>query len=50
MQEGHRVVAPRRRGIFPERDLLDSIGAGQDPDTEKVSDHLTSQIVYAAPD
>ena len=37
-------------GIFTERDLLESIGAGQDPDTEKVSDHLTSSLVYAAPD
>jgi CBS domain-containing protein len=37
-------------GIFTERDLLESIGAGQDPATEKVADHLTSQIVYAAPD
>lgn len=37
-------------GIFTERDLLDSIGAGQDPDSERVSDHLTSSLVYAAPD
>ena len=37
-------------GIFTERDLLDSLGAGQDPDAEKVGDHLTSSLVYAAPD
>ena len=37
-------------GIFTERDLLESIGQGQDPDTEKVCDHLTSSLVYAAPD
>jgi CBS domain-containing protein len=37
-------------GIFTERDLLDSLGAGQDPDAEKVSDHLTSSLVYAGPD
>lgn len=37
-------------GIFTERDLLDSLGAGQDPDTERVSQHLTSSLVYAAPD
>jgi CBS domain-containing protein len=37
-------------GIFTERDLLDSMGAGQDPDAEKVCDHLTSSLVYAAPD
>jgi CBS domain-containing protein len=37
-------------GILTERDLLMSIGAGQDPDTERVCDHLTSDIVFAAPD
>ena len=37
-------------GIITERDLLESIGAGQDPDTERVCDHLTSDLVYASPD
>ena len=37
-------------GIFTERDLLDTLGAGQDPDQEKVRDHLTASLVYAAPD
>jgi CBS domain-containing protein len=37
-------------GIITERDLLDSIGAGQDPETERVRDHLTADIVFAAPD
>ncbi|MEJ7784730.1 MAG: CBS domain-containing protein [Solirubrobacteraceae bacterium] len=37
-------------GIFTERDLLESLGAGQDPSVEKVSEHLTSSLVYAAPD
>lgn len=36
-------------GILTERDVLDSVGAGQDPDTEHVGDHLTSDIVFAAP-
>jgi CBS domain-containing protein len=46
------VVDPESQGvgIFTERDLLDSLGEGQDPDSEKVSDHLTSSLVYAAPD
>jgi CBS domain-containing protein len=46
------VVDPESQGvgIFTERDLLDSLGSGQDPDAEKVSDHLTSSLVYAAPD
>ena len=37
-------------GIITERDLLESIGAGQDPDTERVCDHLTSDLVYASPE
>jgi CBS domain-containing protein len=37
-------------GILTERDVLDSIGAGQDPDTELVGAHLTTDVVYAAPD
>jgi CBS domain-containing protein len=37
-------------GIITERDLLDSVGAGQDPDSERVRDHLTADIVFAAPD
>ena len=37
-------------GILTERDILESIGADQDVETEKVCDHLTSDVVYAAPD
>ena len=37
-------------GIVAERDVLLSIGAGQDPDTERVCDHLTADVVFAAPD
>jgi CBS domain-containing protein len=37
-------------GIFTERDLLDSLGRGQDPDTERVNDHLSSGLTFAAPD
>ena len=36
-------------GILTERDILDSVGAGQDPDTELVSDHRTADVVFAAP-
>ncbi|HEY2508749.1 MAG TPA: CBS domain-containing protein [Streptosporangiaceae bacterium] len=36
-------------GILTERDILDSIGAGQDPDTEVVADHRTSDVVFASP-
>ena len=37
-------------GIFTERDLLESLGRGQDPDSEVVSEHLTSSLVYANPE
>ena len=36
-------------GIITERDVVDSLGGGQDPDTELVSDHMATDIVYAAP-
>ena len=37
-------------GIFTERDLLDSLGQGQDPATERVADHLSADLTFAAPD
>jgi CBS domain-containing protein len=37
-------------GIITERDLLEALGRGQDADAERVSEHLTSDIVFAAPD
>ena len=37
-------------GIITERDVLQSVGQGQDVDAEKVCDHLTTSVVYAAPD
>jgi CBS domain-containing protein len=37
-------------GIITERDILSSLGAEQDPDGELVADHLTSDVVFAAPD
>ena len=36
-------------GILTERDVLASVGSGQDPDVERVRDHLTDTLVYAAP-
>ncbi|MDQ1626992.1 MAG: hypothetical protein QOI54_736 [Actinomycetota bacterium] len=36
-------------GIITERDVLEALGAGQDPDTELVHDHLTAELVFAAP-
>src|SRR3954471_3945909 len=37
-------------GILTERDILMSVGAGQDPDTETVDAHLTPDIVCASAD
>src|SRR5580692_12356678 len=37
-------------GIITERDVLVSVGAGLDPDLESVAEHLTRDVVFAAPD
>src|ERR1041385_5442112 len=37
-------------GIITERDLMESLGAGQDPDSEVVANHLTATMVFAAPE
>jgi CBS domain-containing protein len=63
LREAARLMADRRvgaavvmdpespgPGIITERDLLESMGRGQDPDSERVAEHLTSDIVFAAPD
>jgi CBS domain-containing protein len=36
-------------GIVTERDILDSIGAGESPDSELVADHLSSNLTFAEP-
>jgi CBS domain-containing protein len=37
-------------GIITERDLVRSLGAGQDPDDELVGDHLTTKASFADAD
>ena len=46
------VIDPEHAGIgiLTERDLLDSIAAGEDPDAELVAQHRTEELVYASPD
>ena len=39
--------APR---IITERDILHSVGNGEDPDSERVSDHMSDSVIAAAPD
>lgn len=46
------VIDPDEQGpgILTERDILESLGAGQDPDTEQVCEHLSTNLTFAAPD
>ena len=46
------VMDPEQQGpgILTERDILLAIGAGQDPNSERVADHLSSDLTFAAPD
>jgi signal-transduction protein with cAMP-binding, CBS, and nucleotidyltransferase domain len=37
-------------GIVTERDLLTSVGAGEDPDSELVGNHMSESVIAAAPD
>ena len=36
--------------IISERDVLTSIGSGEDPDVEVVADHMSGRVISAAPD
>ncbi|MEH0575862.1 MULTISPECIES: CBS domain-containing protein [Streptomyces] len=36
-------------GILTERDILNSVGLGQDPDAERTDAHTTNDVVFAAP-
>jgi CBS domain-containing protein len=36
-------------GIITERDILTSVGSGQDPDAELTADHRTTSVVFATP-
>jgi CBS domain-containing protein len=37
-------------GIVTERDVLDAVGSGQDPDRERVADHLSANLTFASPE
>jgi CBS domain-containing protein len=63
LREASRLMSARRvgaavvidpehsgTGILTERDVLDAVGAGQNPDTELVADHRTDNLVVASPD
>jgi signal-transduction protein with cAMP-binding, CBS, and nucleotidyltransferase domain len=36
--------------VVSERDILTSLGAGEDPDAEKVGDHMSDTVISAAPE
>ena len=36
--------------IISERDILNSLGRGEDPDSERVGDHMSDTLIAAAPD
>jgi CBS domain-containing protein len=46
------VVDPEAQGpgVITERDILIAIGEGQDPDQERVANHLTASLTFASPD
>jgi CBS domain-containing protein len=63
LRDAARVMAERRvgaavvvdpdqpgPGIITERDLLESMGSGQDPDAERVADHLSANLTFASPE
>jgi CBS domain-containing protein len=37
-------------GIITERDLLQAVGNDQDPDSERVADHMSDSVISATPD
>src|SRR5262245_23396360 len=36
-------------GIITERDILNAVGRGLDPDVERTGSHITWEVVYAGP-
>ena len=36
--------------VVSERDVLNSLGRGEDPDAERVGDHMSDTVISAAPD
>lgn len=46
------VIAEEEPGprVLSERDVLIAVGRGQDPDAERVGEHMSDSIITAAPD
>src|ERR1700750_918601 len=63
LRQRARMMPPRRTGaavvidpehagigILTERDILDSVAAGEDPDAELAAQHRTEDLTFASPD
>ncbi len=63
LRDAARMMSERRVGaavvldeespgprIISERDVLISIGRGEDPDQERVADHMSGSVITASPD
>lgn len=63
LREAARMMSEKRVGaavvldeeapgprILSERDILLSLGKGEDPDTERVGDHMSDTVITATPD
>jgi len=63
LREAARMMTEKRTGaalveddqapgpcIVTERDILTSLGHGQDPDAERVADHMSDTVIAASPD
>jgi CBS domain-containing protein len=37
-------------GVISERDIINSLGRGEDPDAERVAEHRSDSVISAAPD
>jgi len=37
-------------GVLSERDILNSLGKGEDPDSERVGNHFSDTVISASPD
>jgi CBS domain-containing protein len=46
------VIDPEQPGpgIITERDVLQAIAKGEDPDSERVGDHLSPELTFASPE
>jgi CBS domain-containing protein len=49
LRQAAQLMSTNRVGIITERDILNAIGSGLDPDEAKAGSHITWDVVYAGP-